>query len=54
MRDRTKGIPDDLNAICETIAKDDRLKESLKLRETKFSRDKWEIKANKHIQQFNR
>lgn len=54
MRGRTKGIPDDLNAICETIAKDDRLKESLKLRETKFSRDKWEIKANKHIQQFNR
>lgn len=35
MRGRAKGIPDDLNAICETIAKDWRLKESLKLRETK-------------------
>ena len=31
-----------------------RLKESLKLRETKPSRDKFQIKANKHIQQFNR
>ena len=54
MRGRAKGIPDDLNAICETIAKDWRLKESLKLRETKPSRDKFQIKANKHIQQFNR
>lgn len=55
MRGRVKGVPNDLNKICEEIANDSRLKKSLKLRIEKCKKDdKSQKDINKNIKRFNR
>ena len=55
MRNRAKGIPFDLIDICERIAKDSRLTDSLKLRCTiEHPRNEKQHRMNKDIMRFNK
>lgn len=55
MRDRAKGMPFDLNNICERISNDKRLNDSLKLRNTIIHpKNQEQFRWNKHINRFNK
>lgn len=55
MRNRAKGMPSDLNNICDKILNDERLRNSLKLRNTiKYPNKQNQFRLNKHIERFNK
>lgn len=54
MRNRAKGIPDDLTRICQNIENDARLSDSLKLRKTKQPKKEEHFRMNKGISRFNK
>lgn len=54
MRNRAKGIPDDLNKVLNLIMEDERLKDSLKLRQTIKPQTEQDHNSNKQIKRFNK
>ena len=55
LRNRRKGIPDDLTSMLKTIAKDERLMESLKLRPLNLKvHTKNQILFNKVVERYNK